>query len=260
MTRTAALRSTLICAATALLATACETKSSTTTTVSKPVCDTLHPYGLPRTVKTVVRNCELGYEGFYWNEGLIPLLATQVLTPTTITGDAQKAYELFPDQSIPASSAVTQELYTTTGYVPTQLVPMGDYGGNSRAMGSTLFITNTVPMTPLFAREVWGKLNTDIRDCAKTLPTAYIFTGALPGAQRIADKVNIPLALFKVIISDKSYRAFLVPNDNSVATSGKSLRSYETSLGQLKKRGVVLAPEWKGSNRDRPGTLCEKIL
>lgn len=255
------LRPALLAFAAPLLLAACSPKPETTTNPATAAaaapaadCSQLHPYGLPQTIKTLKRNCEVGFETFVWAEGGIPLISTAYLSPALTNGTELPEQVLRVDASMPPEAVTNPTLYIEAGYEPGYLVDPGDVKGNASATAATFQTSNVVPHNPVLHREAWSALSIAVRNCALALGGATVITGALPGDEFIKQRISVPTALYKVILNASGYRAFLMTNTDQIRTA--NLTKFEVSFDTLAKRGAIIAPNWKTTPRNRKGQLC----
>ena len=100
-------------------------------------------------------------------------------------------------------------------------------------------MSNIAPMTPLFHRGIWNKLEVLVsEEYSNSFEEVWVVTGTIYDIdiQRLATGIEIADAFFKIVIDEVDGKprtqAFLIPHTN---VSGLSLADYLTSIDEVEK-------------------------
>lgn len=184
------------------------------------------------------------------------------LTRAQVNGAADRDHLGFRmDPLLPDHLQVSTRLYTRSGYDRGHLAAAANFKNDPEAMKESFYTSNVAPQNPELNRGIWSSLENTTRNCVEAVGQAYILTGVIHPAnrkylRRDKIKLSIPNAFWKLVVSGKNYRAFMMPNE---APNSETFTTFEVSLTELEAMTKLdLVPELKlGSNSKRnTGTLC----
>lgn len=159
------------------------------------------------------------------------------MTAKNLEKNVTRSQEVFyPDRKVSTGSALPMD-YAGSGFDRGHLAPAGDFTGNEQMIRETFAMSNISPQYPLFNRETWRLLEEKVRFWGEKKSDLYIVTGPVfkGNMQKIGkkNKISVPLAYYKVILSLKEERgiAFIVPNKNIK----ENYRKYQVSIDEVEK-------------------------
>ena len=133
----------------------------------------------------------------------------------------ERSNDFREDTSVKTKSAHPDD-YKKSGYDRGHLCPAGDMGWSEATMSESFLMSNMSPQEPKFNRGIWKKLETQVREWAKTNEELYVVTAGVlqEGLKTIGEnKVSVPNYYYKVILDVKppEYKAiaFVMPNEGS---------------------------------------------
>jgi len=156
-----------------------------------------------------------------------------IITPDIIKGSVLRTNDFRVDPMVATGTAVEKDYflkylqqdstyeYDGFGYDRGHLAPSADFRWSEKALSESYFYSNMSPQLPAFNREIWAKLENDLRGYIFRNPETqlYVVTGPvleddLPVIERGINKVSIPKQFWKVALDLKNQKAigFLVPN------------------------------------------------
>ncbi len=138
-------------------------------------------------------------------------------------------------------SRISHDHYMRSSYDRGDLAPndtiMTRYGRAGQT--ATTFMSNIAPMTPLFHRGIWNKLEELVaEEYSNSFEEVWVVTGTIYDIdiQRLATGIEIADAFFKIVIDEVDGKprtqAFVIPHTN---VSGLSLADYLTSIDEVEK-------------------------
>lgn len=155
-----------------------------------------------------------------------------------LTKQATRSNDFRPDPVISTGSAALAD-YKGSGYDRGHLAPAADFAYSQQAMSETFFMSNMTPQAPAFNRDIWQKLESQVRVWAQKYGRAYVATGPVLSSPASAyetigkNAVAVPRAFYKVVLvplyadaddkatpetaSDVACFAFIIPNQKCEA-------------------------------------------
>lgn len=164
------------------------------------------------------------------------------LTAKNVLGDkndtvTRKGMDFVPDPMIKES--VKSKVYSASGYDRGHMCPADDMDFDRQAMIETFYTSNIVPQDQKLNRGEWAQLEKWVKKQINNNKDLLIITGPIYKAQypkRLNDTGPVvPDALFKIVFDPKSRKiaSFIFPN--SIAGTGKPVKSFEVSLKTVKE-------------------------
>jgi len=172
-----------------------------------------------------------------YNEGYeLASWAAYRLTPeqARVTGTFKEKY--MEDPLVTTGSASMKD-YRDAGFIMGQLVPPEDMLTSAVAVEETFLTSNTVPLKPVFSKNIWKRLEVLIREWAKEGNSLYIAAGPVladaPFGTFGPNKISIPERYYKVVLDISGERAigFLFRNN----VSSGALKSFALSVDEVEK-------------------------
>jgi endonuclease G len=158
-----------------------------------------------------------------------------------LTSDQAKATGTFKekyieDPLVTTGSASTKD-YKDAGFIMGQLVPPEDMFNSPKAVEETFLTSNTVPLKPVFNKNVWKKTESLIRQWAKEGNTLYIATGPVlsdaPFGTFGPNKISIAKRYYKVVLDVTGERAIAFLMGSNVAAGAP--KSFAIPVDELEK-------------------------
>jgi len=159
--------------------------------------------------------------------------------------------------------------YRGSGFDRGHLVPSADMTRSEPAMVNSYVFSNIAPQYPKFNRGIWRKLETHVRDLARTHGSVFVMSGAIfdqdndgvrdadAEAPRARSRQGAPRAaiashFYKIIVIAEDGRsqidAWLLPHSNDPATT---LKQAKVSLAKIEKlSGLDIFPHMLGEVAD----------
>jgi endonuclease G len=141
------------------------------------------------------------------------------------------------DPFVKTKSASPKDYYKT-GYDRGHLAPAHAMGFNHTSMSESFYLSNISPQKASFNRGIWRSLEGKVEYWSSFRDSIYVVTGPIldnPITQIGKNKVSVPRAFYKTLISFKDGRAegiaFILPNEKS----SKSIYVYATSIDEVEK-------------------------
>lgn len=182
----------------------------------------------------------LGYNEAYEQA----LWVCYVLDSADCTGGEERSSRFFVDPLVKTASASDAD-YAKSGYDRGHLAPAGDMGFSPVAMKESFYYSNMSPQVPAFNRGIWKKLETQVREWAKTHHSLLVISGPIVGEKFKSigkDEVAVPDYYYKIIIDPKTSQAlgFILPNE----ASDKPLSDFVVTVTDIERRtGINFLPE-----------------
>jgi endonuclease G len=161
------------------------------------------------------------------NTWKIPYWVAYYTSSSNLLGTANRTDDFKPDPELPVGSRSELDDYRNSGYDRGHNAPAADFKRSREAMSATFLLSNMCPQTPQLNRQIWEKLESQVRDMVKEKGEAWIVTGSIfmstdshfvaPNEFIGANKVAVPTHCFKVILlrdenAQFSMYAFLISN------------------------------------------------
>jgi len=182
-------------------------------------------YGIASSRGTIL---DKGYFVINHNDNWkIPYWVAYRLTSSDLEGNAKRTDDFRHDPELPVGSRAELEDYRNSGYDRGHNAPAADFNRSRDAMSTTFLLSNMSPQTPALNRNIWEKLEEQVRALVTEEGKAWIVTGNLflstdsqfvsPVEYVGANKVAVPTHCFKAILSvgengGFSMYAFILPN------------------------------------------------
>jgi endonuclease G len=133
----------------------------------------------------------------------------------------QRNNQFMPDPLLTACKASNED-YRGTGYDRGHLAPAADMCYSYQTMVESFYLTNITPQFSSFNRDIWERLEEQVRQWAIDDKDIYVVTGTVltPGLETIGhDRITIPAYFYKVILDYSQPNAkgigFIIPNEGS---------------------------------------------
>ena len=144
------------------------------------------------------------------------------------------------DEAIPDKYQATLDDYHHSGYDRGHLAPYAAMDFNRHSARQSFLLSNIAPQTPRLNRQLWRRLESDVRFWARAKKQIYVRTGPIYKKQTpasfIGDGVAVPDYFFKIIYAPKQNQAiaFVMPNRRKI----KDLKpaDYRTSIKAIQQR------------------------
>ncbi|MCC6702282.1 MAG: DNA/RNA non-specific endonuclease [Fluviicola sp.] len=171
------------------------------------------------------------------------LWVSYVLSANECTLEEERSSTFFKDSKVKTGSA-TNEDYKSSGYDRGHLAPAGDMGYSPITMKESFYYSNMSPQVPAFNRGIWKKLETEVRDWAKSYGSCLVITGPIlidtvkyktigPNA------VSVPNAYYKIVINPNLNSpeaiAFVLKNEASSA----ELTKFVVTIDELERMSGI---------------------
>lgn len=191
----------------------------------------------------------------------IPRAVLEVLSPQKIKGKATREDDEFrEDERLPESAQAEPQDYRRSGYDRGHLAPAADFKHSEEAMASSFLLSNIAPQQAQFNRNAWAGLESATRECALSQRQLSVVTGTIGegGTLKEEGRVVIPRQFYKVWVTSRGYRAWVMPNVGAGVPqkelTGSAYARFEVTLDELRKAtGLNLAP---GTAGEMKGRLC----
>ncbi|MFC6616843.1 DNA/RNA non-specific endonuclease [Deinococcus radiophilus] len=200
--------------------------------------------------------CRQEYASVYDPGHKVPLVVGEFLTPAEFRGDVERQDNFMADPDLPAGESAELNDYRRSGYDRGHLAPAADFKSSEVAMNESFYLTNMVPQNHGMNAGVWAALESATRDCAADQGGIFVLSGPVIGElpETIGDGVAVPQALFKMVVSDKHARAFVIPNADQ--PNDTNFRRYEVTPDMVQSlTGLNFFPEG-GVNLQEQGRFC----
>ncbi|GHF96744.1 hypothetical protein GCM10017783_05800 [Deinococcus piscis] len=200
--------------------------------------------------------CRQEYVALYDPQRRVPRVVGEYLVPTEFDGNVQRQDNFVPDPDLPTGESAELNDYRRSGYDRGHMAPAADFKSSAQAMAESFYLSNMVPQNHDMNTGVWAALESATRACAKDRGGVFVLTGPVLGKNPaiIGGGVAVPDALFKVIVSGKEARAFVIPNKDQA--SDTNFGRYEVTPEMVEGlTSLTLFPD--GSvPLDKPGRFC----
>lgn len=201
--------------------------------------------------------CRQEYVAVYDPAAHVPRVVGEYLTPAEFDGDVERQDNFAPDPDLPGGESAELSDYRGSGYDRGHMAPAADFKSSPQAMAESFYLSNMVPQVHAMNTGIWAALESAVRDCAEREGRVFVLTGPVlkPGAERIGRSgVVVPGELFKVVVSGRSTRAFVIPNQSQ--RSDTNFDRYEVTADEVQQQaGVTLFPGG-GVDTGSQGRFC----
>lgn len=213
--------------------------------------------GIPRLADVPTRLiCRKEYVDVYDPARKVPRVVGEYLTPAEFSGDAARDDHFAPDPDLSADEAAQLSDYRRSGYDRGHMAPAADFKSSAEVMEQSFYLSNIVPQNHNMNAGVWAGLENAARDCARSEGGLFVLTGPVLGrsGKTIGAGVAVPQALFKVVVSGRRARAFII--ENRKQPNASSFGRYEVTPREVERQtGLNLFPEADVA-LDEKGRFC----
>ncbi|ACO47405.2 DNA/RNA non-specific endonuclease [Deinococcus deserti] len=195
----------------------------------------------------------------------IPRAVLEVLSAQKLTGEATREDDQFrEDDRLPEAAQAQVQDYRRSGYDRGHLAPAADFKHSEEAMAASFLLSNIAPQQAQFNRNAWAGLESATRQCALNQRQLSVVTGTIGegGTLKEEGRVAIPRQFYKVWLTSRGYRAWVMPNVGAGVPqkelTGSAYARFEVTLDQLRQAtGLNLAPGVPGEKKGRlcPGSI-----
>jgi endonuclease G len=185
-----------------------------------------------------------GYDVMYNPEYKIPKWVKYELTASETDGpDSRKGLNFRPDPSLREPQANDYD-YKNSGWSRGHMAPAADFKWSEDAMNETFFFTNCCPQDQSLNAGQWSTLEKKTRDCANKYGRVLVVTGPIIGENINgtigANKVVVPDAFFKALMTDSQAIAFVMYN----TSTNENMQKCAMSVDRLEEiTGLDFFPE-----------------
>ena len=163
--------------------------------------------------------CSHGFAVLYSGLSKTPLLSIERLDRQGVARarEQQRVEEFYPDTRLPGDQRSELEDFRGSRLDRGHIAAAGNRQ-DSESMVQSFALSNIVPQDPTHNRQVWAKVESDVRKFARRAEgNVFVFTGPLfkgPVATVGTNKVWVPSHLFKMVYDEASGRswAYILPN------------------------------------------------
>ncbi len=189
------------------------------------------------------RKCyTLCYDGK--NKG--PIWVYERLTPASLDGGiSREGIRFKEDIDLSSYSRSSLKDYKDSGFDKGHMCPAGDCTETFEAMEETFLLSNIIPQNSELNRNLWKKLENQIRELVKEKGEVKVYTGPVYLPENSSDgkrymkyqvigknDVAVPTHLYKLIQAGEGRVAYIIPNQE---TELSDLHSFEVSVAQLER-------------------------
>jgi len=181
--------------------------------------------------------CHTGYTLSYNEDHEQANWVAYELTKEEAEGKYKRTNKFIIDPSVSTGSATAQD-YKKSGYDQGHLAPAADMAWSKTAMKESFYYSNMGPQEPSFNRDIWKKLEEQVREWAIEDKAVYVVTGPVlkDGLKTIGpNKVSVPEYYYKVIL-DYSLPGikgigFIMPNKGSK----EPIKTYAVTIDSVER-------------------------
>ena len=175
-----------------------------------------------------------------------PRFAMEVIDPKNRAVEVARTDSFRPDLRVPEKFRADLDDFTGTGFDRGHLISSADRRATGIKNSETFLLTNMSPQNPSFNRGIWGRLEAEVRELAKTFVEVYVICGPLFDVDETITvigegEVRIPVAhsFFKSVLAERERGrmelfSFIFPNEGSSAPTSDFLtttRAIEVRAG-----------------------------
>lgn len=183
------------------------------------------PASAPLSAASVGRNwmpvtlCSTGFAVLYSGLSKTPIVTVERLSRQRLQGAAglQRTDHFYADARLRAAYKAELSDYQASGYDRGHMAPAADQS-TATGMAQSFALSNMVPQDPTHNRQVWSKLEADVRKYAKRASgNVFVYTGPLFEGQTPTigrNQVWVPSHLYKLVFDEQQQRAWawVLPN------------------------------------------------
>lgn len=212
----------------------------------------------PQTPGKSLALCRSEYVSIYDPTRKVPLAVGEHLKPEEFDGSVSRADNFQPDPDLSAGDSAQLSDFRGSGYARGHMAPAADFTSTEQAMQESFYLSNMVPQDSAMNSGIWSSLENATRACAKTLGDIYILTGPIfEGTPQTvgADNVAVPSSIYKIVVSGKAARAFIMPN-RKLPPARSNFTRYEVTVDEVQRAtGLNFFPSG-GVNLQKHGDFC----
>ena len=177
----------------------------------------------------------MGYEVLYNAEYRIPQWVEYKLSASEVGGPySRKGKDFRVDSNVNLPQADDYD-YKNSGWSRGHMAPAADFKWSDEAMWDTFYYTNCCPQNQSLNAGQWETLEEKVRGWAKKFGYVDVVTGPIVGKNVYGtlgqNKVVIPDAFFKAILSNDEAIGFVMYNHNS----NENLQKCAMSVDELEE-------------------------
>lgn len=198
-------------------------------------CNILEEVGEPITEKQGILLCHEGYSNYYSTTTKTPIWVGEHLLKQNLLGFYSRKGNFRKDPLLNTSQSSSSEDYYGSGYARGHNAPAGNYKHSQSLMMETFFMSNMVPQIQKCNNSgVWSKLEDYIRDQTFMFGESYIVTGPIysENYKVIGNGVGVPDYLYKVVLMNNTFEAYIVPNKE---LCGYTYESFKVTIDDVEK-------------------------
>lgn len=184
------------------------------------------PASAPLSAASVGRNwmpvtlCSTGFAVLYSGLSKTPIVTVERLSRQRLQSAAglQRTDRFYADARLRAAYKAELADYQASGYDRGHMAPAADQS-TANGMAQSFALSNMVPQDPTHNRQVWSKLEADVRKYAKRARgNVFVYTGPLFEGQTPTtigrNQVWVPSHLYKLVFDEQQQRAWawVLPN------------------------------------------------
>ena len=165
------------------------------------------------------------------------LWASYELTAEQLNQPQHTRKDRFAADPLVRKNPVQPKEYTKTGFDRGHLAPAADLSYSKAALADSFYMSNMSPQRPDCNRNLWLKLEKQVRSWAKNKQRIWVVTGPLfcePSPKMGKTDIPVPAAFYKVLLAP-GYPAemigFIVPNSGS----DRPLKSFACPVDDVEK-------------------------
>ncbi|AWN23314.1 DNA/RNA non-specific endonuclease [Deinococcus irradiatisoli] len=230
----------------------------TTSTGGGDNCTDEFAAGTPQSSVSTVTLCRAEYISVYDPQRKVPLVVAEKLQPQEFDGSVSRADNFQPDPDLAENQSAALSDYRGSGYARGHMAPAGDFSSSDEAMNESFYLSNIVPQDSGMNSGIWSSLESATRACAKQLGSVYVLTGPVfEGPRQVIgnDKVMVPSSIYKIVVSGKAARAFLMPN-RKLPPARSNFSRYEVTVDEVQRAtGLTFFPQG-GVNSQAHANFC----
>jgi len=167
--------------------------------------------------------CSTGFAVLYSGLSKTPIVTVERLSRQRLQSAAglPRTDHFYADARLRASYKAELSDYQASGYDRGHMAPAADQS-TATGMAQSFALSNMVPQDPTHNRQVWSKLEADVRKYAKRARgNVFVYTGPLFEGQTPTigrNQVWVPSHLYKLVFDEQQQRAWawVLPNQADV--------------------------------------------
>ncbi|MBN2830577.1 MAG: DNA/RNA non-specific endonuclease [Candidatus Cloacimonetes bacterium] len=187
-----------------------------------------------------------------------------ILDGSKLKGGEDRKDNFREDKAVKTGSATPAD-YRGSGYDRGHLAPAADMNWSKEAMSESFYMSNMSPQTKEFNRDIWRKLETQVRLWALQHNVLYVVTGPVFTGEETKkigkNEVTVPEYYYKVILDytepELKTIGFILPNSKST----KELKEYAVTVNEVeRKTGIDFFEKLPDDFENRLESIYEQDL